>query len=93
MENLIRVVRNKGILIFGQNLTSKDAMQVPEEFIKSSRSEIGHPHAFSTADIFLPYFKGFKTVTHNVLKRGEGYAPSWNNGTLIYAGKKFLNAS
>lgn len=93
MENLIRVVKPDGLLIFGQNLTSENDMHVPEELIISSQSHIGHPHTFPNEDIFLPCFKGFETLLHKVLKREEGYSPLWNSGTLIYAGKKSLKAT
>lgn len=88
MDNLIRVVRPGGILIFGQNLTSEDDVQAPEELIRSSQSHIGHPHTFQSEDIFLPHFKAFTPLIHKVLKREEGYSPMWNSGTLIYAGRK-----
>ncbi len=88
MENLIRVVGHSGILIFGQNLTGEDDLKATEQLRKSSQSDIGHPHKFPDEDIFLPYFAGFETLIHKVLKREEGYQPLWYHGTLIYAGKK-----
>ena len=88
MKNLIRVVKPNGILIFGQNLTNEDDLKATEELRKSFQSDIGHPHKFADEDIFLPYFAGFETLTHKVLRREEGYAPLWNHSTLIYAGRK-----
>jgi 2-polyprenyl-3-methyl-5-hydroxy-6-metoxy-1,4-benzoquinol methylase len=90
MENLIRVVKPHGILIFGQNLTNEEDTKRKEELRKSGQSEIGHPHKFPDENMFLPFFAGFETLIHKVLKQEEGYAPQWNHATLIYAGKKFV---
>ena len=88
IENLVRVVKPGGILIFGQNLVNEEHLKATEELRNSLHGETGHPHTISSEAIFLPYFEEFDTFVYKILSREEGFAPLWHSGTFIYAGRK-----
>lgn len=88
MENLIRVVRPNGILIFGQDLTSEDDVRATQIQRERTGATIGHPHIFPCEKIFLPYLRDFEPIVHKVLSRQEGRSPVYHSGTFLFAGKR-----
>jgi SAM-dependent methyltransferase len=88
LKNLIRVVRPGGLLILGQDLTNDDDLKATEEQRLIAKSDVGHPHKFTTQECLLPYLHAFKPVLQRVLPRQEGRLPSWHCGTFLFAGEK-----
>jgi SAM-dependent methyltransferase len=83
LRQAIRVTKSGGLLLLGQDLTSKEDMRVPQV-----RDDIGHPIRLDheILDSFL--LSKFDTVLHSILSRDEGREPSAHYGTYLFAGCK-----
>lgn len=84
MEQAIRIVKPGGLLIIGQDLTSReDADSRPFD----PAHDIGHPILLSREDMDK-HFGNFRTLHRKDLKREEGREPDRHYSTLIWAGQK-----
>lgn len=83
LNQALRVTKPDGILILGQDLTSKEDLSLPE-----ARNDIGHPIRIDhqTLDTFL--LPTFKPILNRILSREEGREPAAHYGTYLFAGSK-----
>lgn len=82
MENLYRVVKPGGIVIFGQDLSRDE----DSDALLSDRGLVGHPIKLHE-DWFKPWISQCEPIIHKVLKREEGRDDEKHYATLIFAGR------
>ncbi len=84
MENLMRVTRQGGFLIIGQDLSNDEDM----ESLRQDGGAVGHPIKLDQ-EWFQPYLsQGIDPIINKVLTREQGRAPESHYATLVFAGKK-----
>ena len=83
MENAIRVTKQGGFVIIGQDLTTEDDLER-----QPSGLQIGHPVSLDHKWFESHLKTGFLEVLRKILPSEQGWAPQWHYGTLFHAGKK-----
>jgi hypothetical protein len=84
MENLIRITKQGGWVIVGQDLTNEEDLEV----LSRDPGLVGHPIKISH-EWFEPYFNSsFSPSIQKVLSREQGREPSNHYGTMLFAGTK-----
>jgi ubiquinone/menaquinone biosynthesis C-methylase UbiE len=82
MENLYRVVKPGGIVVFGQDLSREE----DADALLSDPGLIGHPIKLH-AEWFEPWIQKCEPIIHRILKREEGRNDNKHYSTLIFAGR------
>lgn len=82
MENLYRVVKPGGLIIFGQDLSREE----DSEALLKDAGLVGHPIKLHE-DWFKPWIEACDPIIHKVLNREEGRNDEKHYATLIFAGR------
>lgn len=78
MEQIIRIIKPNGILIFGQDLRNEEGIE----------NDIGHPIRINSEWIDNFLRNNFKAVIFKILPCEQSRSPHEHYGTYIFAGKK-----
>jgi SAM-dependent methyltransferase len=85
LSNAVDLLKSKGILIIGQDLTDKTDMHQPDV-----RDDIGHPIKIDHRWIDSYLTGHFENIIHHILPREAGRNPEAHYGTFIFVGKKMV---
>jgi SAM-dependent methyltransferase len=85
MSNAVDLLKSKGILIIGQDLTDETDMHQSDV-----RDDIGHPIKIDHRWIDSYLTGHFENIIYHILPREAGRNPEAHYGTYIFAGRKLI---